>query len=307
MTTTTTAAYEAEVPGAVAGPVLVPARAPRPVRRWPLVFIGAPAAVAVWSGWVGLGGMCGFGIIHPLPGIIDGFQINTAITLPVGIEAYGTYALGAWLRPGDIPDAARTFARRSAVGALLLGMSGQAIYHLLAAAHATRAPWPVVLLVSCLPVISLGFGAALAHLLKAAEPLAPVRVERAAYGGGPVPDPARTGGQQPAPYAGEDDAPLAGAGRQDVVEMVVDQIREAVESGEVWRPDYPALMALTGKRRSWCEKVARDARELVLTPPPDEAGARTRTGGGSGAAPYAEPGPYAGEDRREELALSGTP
>ena len=107
----------------------------------------------------------GSGIVRPLPGIIDGFTINTAITLPVGVEAYGAYALGAWLTPGT-PDTARKFARRSALGALALGMAGQVIYHLLAAAHATRAPWPVVMLVACLPVLTLGFGAALTHLLR---------------------------------------------------------------------------------------------------------------------------------------------
>ena len=41
----------------------------RPLPRWPLFLIAAPAAVAVWSGWVGLGALCGFGVIHPLPGI----------------------------------------------------------------------------------------------------------------------------------------------------------------------------------------------------------------------------------------------
>jgi hypothetical protein len=135
------------------------------VRRWPLWLIAAPAAVAVWSGWVGLGTLCGFGVIHPLPGIADAVRVNTAITLPVGVEAYGAYALGAWLAPGG-PAAVRTFARRSALGALGIGMAGQVIYHLLAAAHATRAPWPVVVLVSCLPVITLGFGASLTHLLR---------------------------------------------------------------------------------------------------------------------------------------------
>jgi len=68
--------------------------------RWPLFLIASPAAVAIWSGWVGLGGLCGFGPIHPLPGIADGFTINTAITLPVGVEAYGAYALRAWLTAG---------------------------------------------------------------------------------------------------------------------------------------------------------------------------------------------------------------
>jgi hypothetical protein len=136
------------------------------VRRWPLFLIASPAAVSIWSGWVGLGELCGFGVVHPLPGIVPGFALNTAITLPVGVEAYGAYALGAWLSlQTDHP--ARTFARRSAIGALALGMLGQVVYHLLAAAHAVRSPWPVVVLVSCLPVVTLGFGAALTHLLRA--------------------------------------------------------------------------------------------------------------------------------------------
>jgi hypothetical protein len=137
--------------------------------RWPLFLIASPAAVAVWSGWVGLGTLCGFGVIHPLPGIWDSLRLNTAITLPVGVEAYGAYALGAWLTPGT-PQRARSFARRSAIGALALGMLGQVVYHLLAAAGAVRAPWPVVVLVSCLPVVTLGFGAALTHLLREPVP-----------------------------------------------------------------------------------------------------------------------------------------
>ena len=110
---------------------------------WPLLFIAAPAAVAVWSGWVGLGGMCGFGPVHLLPGIAPGFMVNTAITLPVGVEAYGAYALSAWLS-GTGSERTRTFARRSAIGALVLGCLGQVVFHLLAAAHWTEAPWPVV-------------------------------------------------------------------------------------------------------------------------------------------------------------------
>jgi hypothetical protein len=140
----------------------------RQLPRWPLFVIASPAAVAVWSGWVGLGSLCGFGVIHPLPGIWDALRLNTAITLPVGVEAYGAYALGAWLTPGT-PGRARAFARRSAIGALVLGMLGQVVYHLLAAAHAKAAPWPVVVLVSCLPVVTLGFGAALTHLLRLDE------------------------------------------------------------------------------------------------------------------------------------------
>ncbi len=48
-------------------------------------------------------------------------------------------------------------------------MLGQVVFHLLAAAGAHRAPWPVVVLVSCMPVVTLGFGAALTHLLRVAQ------------------------------------------------------------------------------------------------------------------------------------------
>jgi hypothetical protein len=160
--------------------------------RWPLFLIAAPAAVAVWSGWVGLGGMCGFGVIHPLPGIWDSLRLNTAITLPVGVESYGAYALGAWLMPGA-PATARVFARRSAIAALALGMAGQVAFHLLSAAHRTRAPWWVVMLVSCLPVVTLAFGAALTHLLRA-----------------PVPEPAPVVLAAPAPVPGTASAPVPG-------------------------------------------------------------------------------------------------
>ncbi len=135
-----------------------------PVRRWPLFLIAAPAAVAIWSGWVGLGELCGFGPVRVLPGISD-LTINTAITLPIGVEAYAAYALGAWMSPSSPPQA-RRFARWSALGAQAYGMTGQIIYHLLAASHAAAAPWPVVVVVSCMPVAVLGLAAALTHLLR---------------------------------------------------------------------------------------------------------------------------------------------
>ena len=134
---------------------------------WPLLLIAAPAAVAIWSGWVGLGGMCGFGPVNLLPGIGDGLVINTAITLPVGVEAYGTYALAAWLGSRNASERTREWARKSAIGALALGCLGQITYHLMAAAGWARAPWYVVMLVACLPVVTVYFGATLTHLILA--------------------------------------------------------------------------------------------------------------------------------------------
>jgi len=140
----------------------------RGVRRWPLFVIASPAMVAIWSGWVSLGQMCGFGLVEPFPGIVR-WHLDSSITLPIGVESYGAYAMSAWLSAAT-PRTARRFAKWSALGSLTLGMLGQVGYHLLAAAHRTRAPWPVVAAVACLPVITLGFGAALAHLLHSSEP-----------------------------------------------------------------------------------------------------------------------------------------
>jgi hypothetical protein len=137
----------------------------RPLRSWPLYFLAAPAGVAVWSGWVGLGEMTGFGKVHPLPGIWDSFKLNTAITLPVGVEAYAAYALGVWLSSKRLSAETRKFARRSAIGALILGGLGQVAYHLLAAAGAPHAPMWVTTIVACFPVLVLGLGTTLAHLV----------------------------------------------------------------------------------------------------------------------------------------------
>ncbi|RAO47422.1 hypothetical protein ONO86_02969 [Micromonospora noduli] len=141
---------------------------PAPARSavvWPVVLLALPAFVAIWSGWVGLGGLTGFGIVHPLPGIADGFSINSAITLPIGVETYGAYALYVWLS-GRVPERARRFAKWSALGSLVIGALGQVAYHLLEAAGVTSAPWWITTAVACLPVAVLGMGAALAHLVR---------------------------------------------------------------------------------------------------------------------------------------------
>ena len=138
----------------------------RPISSWPLYLLAVPAFVAVWSGWVGLGGMCGFGEIQPLPGTpLADWRLDTAITLPIGVEAYAAYALRVWL--SGIGGRAVTFARRSAIASLILGAGGQVAYHLLHAAHQTEAPWVITMVVSALPVLVLGMGCALAHLVQA--------------------------------------------------------------------------------------------------------------------------------------------
>ncbi|MEU4390599.1 ABC transporter permease [Kribbella sp. NPDC023855] len=143
-----------------------PTQTVRPVRSWPVLLLALPAFVAVWSGWVGLGTLTGFGVVHPLPGIADDFTINSAITLPIGVETYAAFALRVWLS-GQVPASARRFAKWSALASLVLGALGQVAYHLLEASGVTQAPWQITTVVACLPVAVLGMGAALAHLVHA--------------------------------------------------------------------------------------------------------------------------------------------
>ena len=69
----------------------------RTIRSWPLLILAVPAAAEVFSGWVGIAHKTGFGLVSPLPGIWPSLHLDTAITLPVGVEAYAAYALRAWL------------------------------------------------------------------------------------------------------------------------------------------------------------------------------------------------------------------
>lgn len=152
-----------------------PMETPSPVasrrpKSWPLVVLTLPAMVAIWGGWVDMGRLTGFGVVHPFPGIpgLDDVAVNLAITLPVSLETYAAYALYVWLS-GAVPPVARTFARWSAIGALVLGAAGQVAYHLMVAAGMSRAPWQITTVVACLPVAVLGMGAALRHLVHAEE------------------------------------------------------------------------------------------------------------------------------------------
>jgi hypothetical protein len=59
-------------------------------------------------------------------------------------------------------------------------------------------------------------------------------------------------------------APRRPVDREAIVAELAAEFREAVAAGTKWVPDYAALMERTGFKRSWCEKVARDARQRIL-------------------------------------------
>jgi hypothetical protein len=139
-----------------------------------LVLIGLAAAVAVWSGWVELGQLTGFGLVRPLPGLWDG-EVNTALVLPVGMEAYGGYALRTWLSSAGLSERTRRYARWSALASLVVGAGAQVASHLMRAADVTSAPPLVTILVACVPVAVLGLATGLATLVRRDAPAENVR------------------------------------------------------------------------------------------------------------------------------------
>jgi hypothetical protein len=198
-------------------------RRTKTARSWPLLVLAAPAAAEVWSGWVGIAQKTGFGQVSPLPGIWPSLHLDTAITLPVGVEAYAAYALRAWLaRDHPVSNQTRRFAKWSAICSLALGMAGQVAYHLLAQAGAARAPWPVTAIVSCLPVLVLAMGTTLAHMLRA-DAAAADQPDGQSRGPAEVRSPRRSTEDQLADHPGRHQDQDHGPGADQRPEQVLDQ------------------------------------------------------------------------------------
>jgi hypothetical protein len=238
-------------------------------RRWPLLLIGGAAGTATWSGWVGLGELTGFGVVKPLPGIWDDFQINTAITLPIGVEAYAIYALSiATSDPKRMPARVRTYAWVSAAAALVLGMAGQIAYHLMSADGVKVAPAWVTAVVSSLPVLVLGAASLLWHFAGAVERgtvtkayrwpwekddkpaprpgTPPAGAQNAPAGTQEPPAPQKPAQRRAAPRP--DDAVSSARGaKAEILAHLLEEGRAARDAGEPWTPDAGALSREIGK------------------------------------------------------------
>ena len=80
-------------------------------------------------------------------------------------------SLSQWDSTGDSSEPNRTPDAPPLTGLIELmhavWLSTPVVYHLLAQAGVTRAPWAVTTVVSCLPVLVLAMGTTLAHMLRA--------------------------------------------------------------------------------------------------------------------------------------------
>lgn len=146
-------------------------------------------------------------------------------------------------------------------------MAGQVIYHLLAAAHATLAPWPVVTLVSCLPVVALAFGAALAHLMHDEPDEAGTQQETAETEADTVagaPEPASAPEPAPAPEPGttEDEPESVTVARASRVGM---SLKEAADefATEIAVGERPSLRQIQTRCRTGRPRAQQIQTHLV--------------------------------------------
>jgi hypothetical protein len=228
-------------------------------RRWPLLAIGASAGTATWSGWVGLGELTGFGVVHPLPGIWDDLTINTAVTLPIGVEAYAMYALSIATSPRPLAARVRRYAWASSAAALALGMAGQVAYHVMTSHGGAddQAPWWVTALVSCLPVLVLGAASLLWHLAGHDDPIRPQD----------PPDPIRGAAAEQAAHLVADPPPVADSPRPM---RAVAAGRQSVRVGAAVPPGVPVIA-----RPADLDRTKAAIRAGDLPPRPTAAAIRT--------------------------------
>lgn len=192
-------------------------------RRLVLAAIAAPAFVAAWSGWVSLGKKAGFGPVDLLPGITK-LEIDTAITLPIGIEAYAAYALGVWLSSREMSKRTRNFAMISGISSLAVGALGQVAYHVLETFKIETAPWWIVVGVAILPIAIVGMVATLLHMLRADDEAAERQAARDAAK--EAAREARKTAPSPIPAPRETESEPAAAPDQDWAEKLLAEVAQ---------------------------------------------------------------------------------
>ncbi|MEU6997202.1 DUF2637 domain-containing protein [Nonomuraea sp. NPDC046570] len=188
---------------------------------WTIAGVGVVAAAAViasFTAQAGLGRLAGWDAALPLPG---GLEISLSWLLPLCVDAYGAVATRITVNAKYSAET-RRHALIHAVGAVVVSIIGNAIYHALEAKVLLlgSSRWVLVVAVSMVPPVALG---ALAHLMALCA-RDDTHTEPA-----PTVSPART-----------DDAPTAEPSRPAPV------WQESVRADELTRLPYAATMPDTG-------------------------------------------------------------
>ncbi|MEO3799972.1 hypothetical protein [Nonomuraea sp. B1E8] len=130
---------------------------------WTIGGVGVVAAAAViasFTAQAGLGRLAGWDAALALPG---GLEVSLSWLLPLCVDAYGAVATRITVNAKYSAET-RKHALIHAVGAVVVSIIGNAIYHALEAGvlHLGSSRWVLVVAVSMVPPVALG---ALAHLM----------------------------------------------------------------------------------------------------------------------------------------------
>lgn len=120
---------------------------------WVTLGLVVTAASAAVSSFAGLRGLA----------VVAGWPVWLAWLLPLTIDAYAMTATRVWLAESTRSAKARGFARVNAIGAILMSLAGNGVYHLVAA-KLLPASWVIVVAVGAVPALVLGLVSHLAVL-----------------------------------------------------------------------------------------------------------------------------------------------
>ncbi|MEU8104506.1 hypothetical protein AB0C18_12380 [Nonomuraea muscovyensis] len=122
--------------------------------------VAAAAVIASFTAQAGLGRLAGWDAALALPG---GVEVSLSWLLPLCVDAYGAVATRITVNAKYSAET-RRHALIHAVGAVVVSIIGNAIYHALEAGvlHLGTSRWVLVVAVSMVPPVALG---ALAHLM----------------------------------------------------------------------------------------------------------------------------------------------
>lgn len=87
--------------------------------------------------------------------VVTGWPTLLAPLLPLTINSYAMTSVRVWLSISTRSQRARRFARANAIGAILLSLVGNAVWHLIAAKLLTVS-WVIVLGTGSVPALALG-------------------------------------------------------------------------------------------------------------------------------------------------------
>lgn len=164
-----------------------------------MVVVGLAAAVLSFSTWVQLAESVGFGATWTLePPLGPTLTVRLAWLLPLAVDCYTLTVIRVWLNLPPTSDVVR-YAKGNAVGAIVLTVLAQAVYHAFAAAGFDKADlWWFAIVIGGIPPLLLGLVMDLYTRLKheqrgkpeALTAAAPVQVAIAEPRQAPTPEPA---------------------------------------------------------------------------------------------------------------------